>query len=215
MIRTDNIEVITHSCIRIRTESGTVYFDPFHMKEKPHDADYILITHDHYDHFSPEDIAGILKTGTVVIVPEGMKEKAEKELPGGTEIAAVKPGESCQIGELEFETIASYNRFKPFHPKSAGWVGYVLKTEGLRIYVAGDTDATREAEQVKCDIALVPVGGTYTMNASQAAALINTIQPSAAIPTHYGSVVGTEKDAEVFRTNVSPSVAVEIKMQTR
>ncbi len=213
MIGTDRIDLFTHSSIRVRTDYGTVYFDPYQMKDEPHDADFILVTHDHFDHFSPEDIAKIQKEGTLIVVPAGMKEKAEKELPEGTEIRTVKPGESCQFGELEFETVASYNRLKPFHPKSAGWVGYILKADGGRVYVAGDTDVTREAEQVKCDIALVPVGGTYTMNAKQAAALINTIQPSTVIPTHYGSVVGTENDAVIFRDHVKPSIITEIKKQ--
>lgn len=212
MNRTDHITVLTHSCIKVQCEAGTVYFDPFHIPGDPHDADAILITHDHFDHFSPEDIEKIAKADTLIVVPEGMKTKAEKELPPECSIRTVKPGAEYQMGKLEFETVPAYNRLKPFHPKSGGWVGYLLRTgEGI-VYVAGDTDATVEASQVRCDIALVPVGGTYTMNAKQAAELINRIQPAVAIPTHYGSVVGSKDDAEVFAENVAPSISVEIKM---
>ena len=127
MIKTDHIAVLTHSSIKVQCEAGTVYFDPFHIPEESHDADAILITHEHYDHFSPEDIKKIAKSDTLVVVPEGMKTKAEKELPSGCRIQTVKPGEKYQIGELEFETIPAYNRLKPFHPKSSGWVGYLLR----------------------------------------------------------------------------------------
>ena len=212
MNRTEHITVPAHSSIRIQCEAGTLYFDPFHMTGEPHDADAVLITHEHFDHFSPEDIEKIAKTDTLVVIPESMKAKAEKELPSGCRIKTVKPGVKYQTGKLEFETIPAYNRLKPFHPKSSGWVGYLLKTGEETVYVAGDTDATTEAAQVHCDIALIPVGGTYTMNAKQAAELINRIQPAVAIPTHYGSVVGSKDDAEVFAKYVDPSVSVEIKM---
>jgi L-ascorbate metabolism protein UlaG (beta-lactamase superfamily) len=189
-----------------------VYFDPFGIREKTHDADVILITHEHYDHFSPEDIAKIAKPDMLVAVPEGMKAKARKELPSDCRILTVKPGAKYEMGKLVFETVPAYNRLKPFHPKSSGWVGYLLKTGEETVYVAGDTDATVEAAQVRCDIALVPIGGTYTMNAKQAAELINTIQPAVAIPTHYGSIVGSRDDAEIFVKNVDPSITVEIKI---
>ena len=204
--------MLTHSSIRVQCESGTVYFDPFHIHGEPHDADVILVTHEHFDHFSPEDIEKIAKADTLVVVPEGMKKKAEKELPSGCTVQTVKPGAKYQMGNLEFETVPAYNRLKPFHPKSSGWVGYLIKTGEETVYVAGDTDATVEASQVRCDIALVPVGGTYTMNAKQAAELVNRIQPAVAIPTHYGSVVGSKDDAEVFAENIDPSISVEIKM---
>ena len=208
----NKINVLTHSSIRIECDAGVVYVDPYSVEQENHDADYILVTHDHYDHFSPEDIRKIAKKDTVLIAPEGMRAAAEKEIRDEMKLFTVKPGASYTAEKLSFETVASYNMLKPFHPKHAGWVGYILNTGGQRIYIAGDTDATREAKQVKCDVALVPVGGTYTMNAKQAAELINTIQPAAAIPTHYGSIVGNKKDAEVFSENVSPSIRVEVKM---
>ena len=208
---TENIDVFTHSSIRIRGSLGSVYVDPFHMAEEPHDAAFIFVTHDHFDHFSPEDIAKVETENTVLIVPEGMKEKAEKEIGSLVEIRTVVPGSSYEIGNLKFETVSSYNKIKPFHPKHAGWVGYILQVNGQRIYIAGDTDATAEAKQVQCDIALVPVGGTYTMDAKQAAGLVNTIRPKTAIPTHYGSVVGKQEDACIFAEHVDGDISVEIR----
>ena len=183
---TDNIEVFTQSSIRIKGRTENIYVDPFKLNIKPHDADYILITHDHYDHFSPEDIEKAAGAGTVLILPERMKDKAA-ELSGIVDkVITVKPGQSYEVGTLMFQTVPAYNKIKPFHPKSAGWVGYVLDVDDETIYIAGDTDDTKEAEGVKCDIALVPIGGTYTMDARKAAELINAMKPSIAIPTHYG-----------------------------
>lgn len=210
---TDNIKVFTHSSIRIGSRVGNIYLDPFRMEETPHDAAYILITHDHYDHFSPEDIEKVGKSDTVLVVPEKMEAKAQKAALYVGRICTVKPGTYHEFDGLELETVPAYNNVKPFHPKSAEWVGYVLRLDGKRIYVAGDTDMTKENKQVKCDIALVPIGGTYTMNAKKAAELVNTIRPSVAIPTHYGSIVGKREDADVFRENVKEPVRVEIRME--
>ena len=210
---TDNIRVLTHSSIRIDTDAGVIYVDPFHVKDMPRDAAFVFVTHDHFDHFSPEDIAKVSGPETVLVVPEKMKKKAENETAGSLTVVTVKPGETYRIGDLAFETVPAYNKIKPFHPRSAGWVGYVFSTDGKRIYVAGDTDLTVEARQVRCDVALVPVGGTYTMNAKQAAELVNTIRPATAIPTHYGGPVGNEKDCEEFTAKVDPEIKVEIIKQ--
>ncbi len=208
---TGNIEVLTHSSIRIRGSVGTIYVDPFHLPEASADADFIFVTHDHYDHFSPEDIQKAAKSGTVLIAPEKMAAKAKEEFAG--EIVTVAPGKAYEISGLKFETVPAYNIMKPFHPKNAGWVGYVLEVDGQRIYIAGDTDATNEAKNVRCDIALIPIGGTYTMNAKKAAALVNAIAPETAIPTHYGSIVGKKEDAEEFAANVKESIKVELLMK--
>ena len=209
---TENIEVFTQNSIRIKGREGVIYIDPFQMRKDPHDADYILITHDHYDHFSQEDIDKVAKAESVLIVPEKMEGKAQEVRDSVGKIVTVKPGTCHNVDGLEFETIPAYNSLKPFHPKSAEWVGYIIHSDGQRIYIAGDTDATKEAKTVKCDIALVPIGGTYTMDAKKAAELINAIRPSVAIPTHYGSIVGRKEDADVFAENVKPPVRVEIKM---
>ena len=191
-----------------------MYVDPFQMSEAPQDADFIFITHDHFDHFSPEDIAKAGNENTVLIVPEKMREKAREADTLVGSIVTVKPGEKKETAGLVFETVPAYNTLKPFHPKRAGWVGYIVTLDGRRVYVAGDTDATKEAKAVVCDIAMVPVGGTYTMDAKKAAELVNTIRPQVAVPIHYGNIVGSKKDAEEFASLADPSIRVEIKMDS-
>ena len=182
------------------------------MDDEPKDAAYILITHDHYDHFSPEDITKVVGDHTILVVPEKMESKAQEVAGMMSRVVTVKPGVYKEIDGLEFETIPAYNIMKPFHPKGAEWVGYILRIDGKRIYIAGDTDATKEARTVKCDVALVPIGGTYTMDAKKAAELVNEIRPSVAIPVHYGAVVGSPKDGDVFAANVKDPIKVEFKI---
>ena len=213
MVMVDNIEVNTQNSIRIASRVGIIYIDPLAINDEVHDADFILITHDHYDHFSPEDIRKVAKSDSIIVVPEKMVDKAGEvsDIVANTE--TVKPGVYREINGLEFETVPAYNLLKPFHPKSAEWVGYVLRIDGQRIYIAGDTDATKEAKAVRCEIALVPIGGTYTMDAKKAAELVNTIRPNVAIPVHYGSIVGKPGDGEIFAQNVKDPIKVEYKIQ--
>lgn len=212
-VMTDNIEVFTQSSIRIKGSAGTIYIDPFSMAEGPNDADFIFITHDHYDHYSPEDIAKVISDGkTVVIAPEKLVSTIKNEVNGFSEVISVVPGESYDESGIKFDTVASYNINKSYHPKESGWCGYVLDVDGTKIYVAGDTDATEEAKQVSCDIAMIPIGGTYTMTPKEAAELINEISPKVTIPTHFGAVVGSPEDADEFEKNVDPSITVEKKI---
>jgi L-ascorbate metabolism protein UlaG (beta-lactamase superfamily) len=210
---TENIEVFTQSSIRIKDSGRTIYIDPFQMNEEPKNADYILITHDHYDHFSPEDIAKVANSNTILIVPEKMEKKAQEAANLVGRLLTVKPGVYREVDGLEIETVPAYNILKPFHPKCAEWVGYILRIDGKRIYIAGDTDETKEAKAVKCDIAIVPIGGTYTMDAKKAAELVNMIRPDVAIPTHYGSIVGKPSDGEVFAQHVKDPIKVEFKIK--
>ena len=197
----------------IRIDCGKIiYVDPLDIRQESHDADYIFITHDHYDHFSLEDINKVLKQETQFVVPLKMDIRVRKNTPVGRNLA-VAAGQSYETEDFTFETVPAYNLIKPFHKKSAGWVGYILNIDGKRIYIAGDTDLTKDNKTVKCDIALVPVGGTYTMDAKKAAELVNCIEPEIAIPTHYGSIVGEEADADVFAANVSDQIKVEIIKQ--
>ena len=209
----DNIEVFKQNHIRINSGGKEIHFDPFRTDNAPGNADFIFITHDHSDHFSPGDIERTACGNTVLIVPEKMLSKAAAVESFVGKIAAVRPGETYDIDGLEFETLPAYNIGKPFHPKNAGWVGYVLKTGGGRIYVAGDTDATEEAKAVRCDIALIPIGGTFTMNPKQAAELVNEIKPGIAVPVHYGSIVGKEKDGSEFEKRVDKDVKVVFKIR--
>ena len=209
----DNIEVFTQSSIRIKSSQGTIYLDPFQIKTESHDADYILITHDHYDHFSVDDIKKIAKISTILVVPARMEDDAKELANDVASIVTVKPGVYKEISGLEIETIPAYNTVKPFHPRRAEWVGYILRADGKRLYVAGDTGLTKEARQVKCDIALLPVGGTYTMDTRRAAELANTIRPEYVIPTHYGSIVGKQSDGQTFASLVKSPVKVVEKIK--
>ena len=210
----NRIRVFKQNHVRIISEGREIHVDPFQTDEAANSADVIFITHDHYDHFSVKDVERTANQNTVLVVPENMRGKAEAAGKYVKKIVTVAPGGSYVIDGLEFETVPAYNIGKPFHPKSAGWVGYILKTEGKRIYVAGDTDATEEAMSVKCDIALVPVGGTYTMDAGQAAKLVNTIKPEFAVPVHYGGVVGRKKDGLDFQKAVDKDIQVVLKIGT-
>ena len=173
----DFITVNTHSSIRINDEK-VIYIDPFRITEESHDADIILITHSHYDHFSPDDIKKVMKQETVLVCPESMKEADDM----GLEVVRVSTSDKIEVLGISIETVAAYNKLKPFHPKSNGWVGYIINSSSNgRIYVAGDTDLTSENQNVKCDIAMLPVGGTYTMNFKKAAKLANIIKPEVSL----------------------------------
>ena len=193
----ENVKVLIHSSIRITGEK-TIYIDPFKIDAHYYDADFIFVTHDHYDHFSEEDIDKVRKNNTTFIVPTMLELKLLKKDIPSTNIITVEPNKAYNTREIKFETVSAYNISKPFHPKENEWVGYVIELDGIRYYIAGDTDITEENRHVKCDVALLPVGGTYTMNAEEAAELANIIEPQFAIPIHYGDIVGTKEDAEVF-----------------
>ncbi|MBO4901711.1 MAG: MBL fold metallo-hydrolase [Lachnospiraceae bacterium] len=208
----ENLEVFTQNSILVRNGEQKIYIDPFKMNATPKDADYILITHDHYDHFSPEDIRKVAGGATIMIVPEKMAKKAEEVSDAVREIRTVQPGDTLSCEGFTLEAVPAYNVLKPFHPKHDRWVGYLITVGGEKIYIAGDTDATDEAKSVCCDIALLPIGGTYTMDAKSAAKLANTIKPKIVVPVHYGGIVGEPGDGETFASLVDPSVKVEFKI---
>ena len=193
----NNIEVLYHSSIRINKEK-TIYIDPFKIDRNYNDADIIFITHDHYDHYSEEDIDKVINENTVIVIPEELLTKVLKKGINKNAIITVKPNQKYMVQGIKFETVPAYNTNKTFHPKENGWVGYVIEINEIKYYIAGDTDITEENKKVKCDVAFVPVGGTYTMDFKKAAQLVNQIQPKVAVPIHYGSVVGTKQDAEEF-----------------
>ena len=193
----ENIEVLYHSSIRINKEK-IIYIDPFKINKNYNDADIIFITHDHYDHYSEEDIDKVINENTTIIIPDELLTKLLRKGINKNAIITVEPNKNYMVQGIKFETISAYNTNKTFHPKENGWVGYIIIINGIRYYIAGDTDITEENKQVKCDVAFVPVGGTYTMDFKEAASLINEIKPKIAIPIHYGSIVGTEQDAIDF-----------------
>lgn len=196
----DNIEVLFHSSIKFNFSNKKIYIDPYGLQESTKDADIIFITHDHYDHFSINDIEKIKKKDTVFILPKSMNEKAIKSGIETDKIIEVEPNKEYKYQELKFKTIPSYNINKKFHTKDNNWVGYIIEVNNIRYYIAGDTDITPESKNVICDIAFVPIGGTYTMNFKEAANLVNEIKPKIVVPIHYGEVVGTKQDAEKFKS---------------
>ena len=205
----DRITVNTQSSIRIGDGGKTLYFDPIEIPGEPHDADVIFVTHSHGDHFSPADIAKIAKPGTVLVCPETMAERAGE---CGLPLCTVEPEKSYEAGGIAFETVPAYNPAKRFHPRANRWVGYIAEVSGQRVYVAGDTDATDEAAAVKCDLALIPIGGTYTMTPPEAAGLINRMKPDAVIPTHYGTGVGSPADGKTFAAGVADGIDVIFRL---
>ena len=206
------IEVLCHSSIRIEGEEKIVYIDPYRIKDKTNDADLILITHSHYDHFSEEDINKIKKDSTKIMVTGDLINKTLKLGFKEKNITVVMPDNSYKELDIEINTIPAYNINKQFHPKENKWVGYILKLERKSIYIAGDTDVTVENKNVKCDIALVPVGGTYTTDYKEAAELVNVIKPKLAIPMHYGELVGTKEDAEKFSELINYNIKVDVQI---
>lgn len=208
----EDIEVLYHSCIRMNKEK-MIYIDPYHIEKNYNDADMIFITHDHYDHYSEEDIDKVRKNNTIFIVPENLLNKLIKKGINDENIITLDPGDAENIDGIKVEAIHSYNIDKPFHPKENNWLGYVIEIDGVRYYIAGDTDITEENKKIKCDVAFVPVGGTYTMNFSEAAQLINIIKPKIAVPIHYGSVVGIKQDATDFIKLLYPTTKGIILMK--
>lgn len=187
-----------------RVDAGkTIYFDPFRVSGGPI-ADLILISHDHFDHCSPEDVAKIQGEKTVVVTE---KDSAGK-LAG--DVRVMRPGETLDLETIRVEAVPSYNTDKSFHPKKNGWLGFVVEMEGVRIYHAGDSDFTPEMKSLKVDIALLPVSGTYVMTADQAVKAALSINPKLAIPMHYGAIVGGEQDALRFKKGLEGKVEVLI-----
>ncbi len=208
----NNIEVLCHSSIRMN-KGKIIYVDPFHIEENYQDADIILITHSHYDHFSEEDIEKVRKADTKIYVTEDYVENARQLGFSENKIIGVKPYQTYYEGDIEINTVPAYNVNKQFHPKENNWVGYILKIDGISYYIAGDTDITEENKKIKCDVAFVPVGGTYTMTAKEAAELVNIIKPKVAIPIHYGDIVGTKEDAITFVNSLEDGIDGKILMK--
>ncbi|MFQ5824008.1 MAG: MBL fold metallo-hydrolase [bacterium] len=187
----NQISWLGHDSFKIKGEK-TIYIDPWKLKDGE-SADIILITHDHYDHFSKEDIEKIHTDETVVVT----NKTVAKGLKGL--VRTVEAGNKLSVQSVEIEVVPAYNLNKQFHPKSAGGLGFVIEMTGEKIYHAGDTDLIPEMESIQCDIALLPVSGTYVMTAEEAAEAAKKINPKLCIPMHYGEIVGTVKDAHQFK----------------
>jgi L-ascorbate metabolism protein UlaG (beta-lactamase superfamily) len=184
-------------------DKKNIYFDPFQISGGP-PADIILISHDHFDHCSPDDIKKIQTKDTVIVT----EADSAKKLSGKIEV--IKPGETKTIQGITIEAVPSYNIDKDFHIKAKGWLGFIVTLEGVRIYHTGDTDFIPEMKTIQADIAFIPVSGTYVMTAQQASEAAKVLKPKIAIPMHYGAIVGTEEDAKAFKEALKGIVDVRI-----
>ena len=207
-----NVEVLYHSSIKINKEK-IIYIDPFGIDKEYKDADIIFITHSHYDHFSKEDILKIKKEGTKIVATKDLESEIFKLGFKEKDTLLVMPLEKYIVDGIKIETVPAYNIGKKFHPKENNWVGYLLTVDNVKYYIAGDTDITEENKKVICDVCLLPVGGTYTMSAKEAANLANYIKPKFAVPTHYGSIVGKKEDGEEFVKNLNSEITGKILLK--
>ena len=198
----DNIHWLGHDTFKIEGDK-IIYTDPFKIK-KQDSADIILITHEHYDHCSPDDVKKVQGPDTVIVATPDCAGK----LTG--KVMIVKPGDKITIKGIDIEAVSSYNTNKQFHTKDRNWVGYIFTVNGQKIYIAGDTDYIPEMKNIKADIALLPVSGTYVMTAEEAVQAALDIKPKIAIPMHYNSIVGSDKDAQKFAEGLKGKIEVRI-----
>lgn len=205
----ENISIIHHSSIKF-SDNIKIYFDPYEINENNNDADIIFITHNHYDHYSENDIKKIYNANTKFIITKDL----EKELLNlgikKENIVTVVPCNNYNVLDISFKTIPAYNINKPFHPKENNWVGYLINYNNFTYYIAGDTDITEDNKLIKCDVAFLPIGGKYTMNYKEAAELTNIIKPKIVVPIHYGLIVGTTEDAIEFSKLINKDITCKI-----
>ena len=186
-----NITWLGHDGFLIKGDGKAIVIDPFQVKQcEP--ADIILISHEHYDHCSPEDVNKIRKDSTVIVT----EAQSAAKLAG--DVRVVQPGDKLTVSGIPIEAVPSYNTNKSFHPKEKGWLGFIVTVEGVRIYHAGDTDRIPEMASFQVDIALLPVSGTYVMTAEEAVEATRLMKPKVVIPMHYGAIVGSADDAKRF-----------------
>jgi L-ascorbate metabolism protein UlaG (beta-lactamase superfamily) len=207
----DRLEWLGHSSFRLRAGRATVYIDPYRVGDGP-PADVILVTHGHYDHFSPRDIERLSRRATTLVAPAAVAERVRGR------VISVAPGERVDgelVPGLQIAAVAAYNTSKrdaegrPFHPREAGWVGYELNVRGERLYHSGDTDVIPELDEVAgVDVALLPVSGVYVMTAAEAAEAARRIGPRLAVPMHWGDHIGARADAEAFREGAPVEVRI-------
>lgn len=201
---TENIHWLGHDAFRIDDQGKQIYIDPWKLSATAIDADYILVTHSHFDHFSKEDIARISKETTRIFCPADV---ANELKANATDMS---PNQELIVDQLKIKAIAAYNIGKHFHTRDKNWLGFIITlSDGTSIYHAGDTDFIPEMKSLKVDIALLPVSGTYVMTAAEAVQAANTFQPKVVIPMHFGDIVGSEKDAEKFKAGFKGETVIK------
>jgi len=194
------IKWLGHATVRIDAQNLVIFFDPYDIKERVK-ADLVLISHDHFDHCSLDDLRKVSAKRTHLVGPP--VQKVQSVLRRVTNhVHSINAGEEIEVLGVKIKAVPAYNIDKPFHPKSAGGIGYVIEVEGKKIYFAGDTDLIPEMKALKklnIDVALLPVGGVYTMNVEEAARAFKMIGAKEGIPIHYGTIIGTGTDGEQFK----------------
>jgi L-ascorbate metabolism protein UlaG (beta-lactamase superfamily) len=200
----ENLRWLGHDAFLLRAGDKNIYFDPFKLAPGLPPADIICISHAHYDHCSPADVRMIQQPSTLIVA----EAKAAAQLKG--KIMILAPGERREVEGITIETVPAYNINKLFHPQSNRWLGFILTVDGVRVYHAGDTDYIPEMNNIRADIALLPVSGTYVMTAEEAALAAIAVGARIAVPMHYGAVVGTTNDADRFAATLAGRVRVEI-----
>src|SRR3954467_13900040 len=208
----DVIDWMGHAGFHVNVGRSHVYIDPYRVPEDAPQADLILITHGHYDHFSPQDVERLTKRETWLVGPAAVAERV------GGQVHRIEPGEVLDdelVRGIHVRAVHAYNTAKrdadgkPFHPRDAGWVGYELNVRGERLYHSGDTDVIPEMDSVTgVGVALLPVGGVYVMTAQEAAEAARRIQPRVAVPMHWGEHLGTEDDARDFAEKAPVEVRI-------
>jgi L-ascorbate metabolism protein UlaG (beta-lactamase superfamily) len=205
------ISWLGHDSFKIKN-GKTVIIDPFKIRPTSDKADILLISHEHFDHFSLDDINKVINENTTIVtIPAVKKELSSIKVK---EVKAVKPGDKLKIGDVSIEVVPAYNlnKFrepgKVFHPKEDGKAGFIIGMKGVRVYHAGDTDAIPEMKSLRPDVALLPVSGTYVMTPEEAAQAAKMVEPKLAIPMHYGVIVGTEQDAQKFKQLTTVEVQI-------
>ena len=199
------INANNHSSIQI----NDIFIDPYGITDTNKKAKYIFITHTHYDHLSLEDIKKIISKQTIFVAPKDAQKTLEENFPNHEKFY-VEPNQELKFDNFEVKVIPAYNINKNFHKKEFGWVGYVFKIESITYTILGDTDEIPEHETLKTNVLFVPIGGTYTMNAEEAAILVNKIKPDLAIPVHYNAIIGSKEDEEIFLENLDKNIKYQI-----
>lgn len=205
-----------HSTIQLNSQEKNIviYVDPYNLGEKNNldKADIILITHAHYDHCSLNDAIKVSKPTTIILSTSDCLKNFEK-LDVAKKVIA-EPDKKYEINGVLIETVPAYNINTKFHPKENNWVGYIIDLNNKKYYHAGDTDNIQEMAALKettlsnIDVAFLPIGGIYTMNADEAVKAANAFNPKKVIPIHYGSIVRTKEDAELFKEKCDCDVEI-------
>jgi L-ascorbate metabolism protein UlaG (beta-lactamase superfamily) len=201
----NSLSWLGHAGYRFEAPEGPVYIDPFSLTRDRNDAWLLLLTHDHHDHYSPEDVGLVKNDRTIIVAPASVA-----DLIGGDKVKVMAPGDELSLGSINIKAVPAYNTNKDFHPKAKNWPGYVFSLEGVTYYHTGDSDFIPEMKAIKTDIALLPVSGTYVMTAGEAAQAALALAPACALPMHYGKIVGSTKDAEDFARQLQGQVEVKI-----